>query len=307
MTNDEGPPNNEKAMTNDECLMTGKGTRVARPFLRHSSFPPACAGGDIRHSSLPFVTCLCPTYGRFELLRESLACFLAQDYPNKRLIILNDGPEPIRLSENLTITARQARFDWGADVEVINSGTPYPTLGEKRAALLQASTIVLAAHWDDDDLYLPWHLSDCVAKLREGWACTKLRRTIEWRVGEAWRWHNAGNDGSMVFDRLRALSVGGYPPRQVGQNIGLLRKFEKAGTYAPVDQQIPSVVVRRFPGHNFGVKSAEAFREANRDFGDGRPLTPADLAPIWDEVIEGTRIFLTSDNHAELERRLRRV
>ena len=40
----------------------------------------------------PWVTCLCPTYGRFERLREALACFLAQDYPNRRLIILNDAP-----------------------------------------------------------------------------------------------------------------------------------------------------------------------------------------------------------------------
>ena len=43
--------------------------------------------------SLPFVSCLCCTYGRPILLGEAVKCFLDQDYPNKELIIINDQLE----------------------------------------------------------------------------------------------------------------------------------------------------------------------------------------------------------------------
>jgi glycosyltransferase involved in cell wall biosynthesis len=35
----------------------------------------------------PKISCICPTRGRFETLRESISFFLLQDYPNKELII----------------------------------------------------------------------------------------------------------------------------------------------------------------------------------------------------------------------------
>ncbi|MFM7163844.1 MAG: glycosyltransferase [Planctomycetaceae bacterium] len=46
-------------------------------------------------NELPFVSCLCPTYRRPKLLENSIACFLAQDYPADRreLIVLDDAGE----------------------------------------------------------------------------------------------------------------------------------------------------------------------------------------------------------------------
>ena len=42
----------------------------------------------------PAVSCICPTYGRPELLEEAIYCFLLQDYPGpKELIVLNDYAE----------------------------------------------------------------------------------------------------------------------------------------------------------------------------------------------------------------------
>ena len=31
----------------------------------------------------PAVSCICPTYGRTELLEEAMHCFLLQDYPGR--------------------------------------------------------------------------------------------------------------------------------------------------------------------------------------------------------------------------------
>lgn len=93
----------------------------------------------------PLVSCLCPTYGRFTLLRQSLACFLAQQYEPKEFIILNDHPQPISCDY--------------PGVRVVNAETRFPNMGQKRQALLELARGEWACQWDDDDFYLPWHVS----------------------------------------------------------------------------------------------------------------------------------------------------
>jgi len=264
-------------------------------------------------SDMPQVTCLCPTYGRFQRLCEALACFLAQDYPDKHLIILNDAPERIVLpgagTGNLfaDLHCEAAGVQARPDGVVVVSGAPsFETLGHKRQALLEIAQTSLVAHWDDDDLYLPWHLSEAVAAIQEGSLdCTKVRSAWLMEDERIVGTHDQGNDGSMVFRRQAALDLGGYRLSQTGQSIGLLHRFEKEGRYAPFgDNGLRSVAVRRAPGHNLEARTPKAFRAANTDFGDGRPLTPADLRPLWQAVTNGTRRLLPSDAHAELQRRL---
>jgi len=258
----------------------------------------------------PAVTCLCPTYGRFSRLREALACFLAQDYLNKRLLILNDAPEPIRYRPPAPGKAGAAYvpsvlYDLSPPIQVLNLPTPFETLGHKRAALLGLADTPLVAHWDDDDLYLPWHLSDAVDRLRNGVDCTKVRSAWLMKDGTITGTHDSGNDGAMVFRRQAALELGGYRLTQTGQSIDLLHRFEATGRYGPFgDNGLRSVAVRRAPGHNIEARTPEAFRAGNTDFGDGRPLTPADLRPLWAAIIDGARPLLPSDAHAELQRRL---
>ncbi len=247
-------------------------------------------------ADLPTITCLCPTYGRFSRLREALACFLAQDYPNKRLLILNDGPLPIHVSER----------DGGVDV--INPRQEYANLGEKRQALLEAAQTPLVAHWDDDDLYLPWHLSRSVeALLREGVGCVKSRGA--WFMqgtlpGLTVRGpcHNVF-EGTMVFHRHAALDLGGYPFVHSGQAKALMRKFHEAGALYKIGdgEDGPSAsssgprggvsYVYRWAngvGHISGIGNrdgaAEKFRAQNHDFGHGQPLAPADLTPYWEAI-----------------------
>ena len=46
-------------------------------------------------SELPFVSCLCPTYRRPQMMANTIPCFITQDYPADRreLIILDDACE----------------------------------------------------------------------------------------------------------------------------------------------------------------------------------------------------------------------
>ena len=101
----------------------------------------------------PLVTCIMPTYGRPDYAAESLAMFLEQDYLNRELIILNDCPEQVF----------KGTFP---NVRIINSQVRYPTLGEKRNAMIEEARGELIAIWDDDDVYLPWRLSYSVEEMQ---------------------------------------------------------------------------------------------------------------------------------------------
>lgn len=111
---------------------------------------------------LPRVACLCPTYGRPRLVQNALACFLAQDYPadRRQLLILDDAGQ----------IASQSGDNWVVE----STAARYPSLPAKYVRLVEmaAGADVLVV-WDDDDVYLPEHISNNVAAMERsglGWA-----------------------------------------------------------------------------------------------------------------------------------------
>jgi glycerol-3-phosphate cytidylyltransferase-like family protein len=84
------------------------------------------------------------TYGRHGCVEESLACFLAFDYPNRHLFLLNTHPVPLAFSHPL--------------VTVVNEPT-HLILGQCRNRLLELAEGEFCAIFDDDDHWLPWHCS----------------------------------------------------------------------------------------------------------------------------------------------------
>ena len=239
-------------------------------------------------SRLPAVTCLCPTYGRFERLRDALACFLLQDHPRRRLLILNDGPALMLFGNRTRANIK------GAHIGILNRPERMPTLGHKRQLLLKQADTRLVAHWDDDDLYLPWHLGQCVRALSSGEqvACVKPDAAW-WAVGPRGDFtvrgvrHNVF-EGQMVFQRRRALELGGYPPKVSGQAKALLEAFQCAGEYRTFAPSPGLSYVYRWgdevhhiSGGGDSVHSHRAFGRGNRDFGDGRPLLDSSPPSEW--------------------------
>jgi len=253
------------------------------------------------------VTCLCPTYGRFERLRDAIACFLLQDYPNKRLLVLNDAPVPLVLEPSPRLC-----------VSVVNSVKRFETLGHKRQALLEMADTSLVAHWDDDDLYLPWHISQCVHAMdsinhEPGYWTAKamilnenvMRQVRMVKPRGAW-WALGPNlpalpsgegrgkgsfsikgpchnvfEGQVVFDREEALRLGGYPPKVSGQARALIEKFQEAGKFLRFDPWPYISYVYRWgdglhhiSGSGDTHDNHKAFAARNTDFGDGEPLIP---------------------------------
>ncbi len=148
---------------------------------------------------VPFVSCLCPTYRRPHLLANSLACYLAQNYPAERreLVILDDGAN----------FSDQAGPGW----RLVSTPQRFNSLPEKfnaLAGLAQGDRLVV---WEDDDIYLPWHLTAHVRALEDG-NYSKPSRVLSLYTGSLVE--EAGEDrfhGSMGFRRDALIRVGGWP------------------------------------------------------------------------------------------------
>lgn len=116
-----------------------------------------------RNYSNPKVSCVMTTYGRFSTVERSIGFWLKQDYKNKELIILNTAPVPLTLSDELE--------DCG--IKIINqsceTGTniPYTNVGKIREDALRYSTGDIYICWDDDDMFLPFHIKNGVRHLIE--------------------------------------------------------------------------------------------------------------------------------------------
>ncbi len=112
-----------------------QGGRHAQPVLSASE------GGG------PLVTCIMPTADRRRFVPGAIADFLAQTYPHRELLILDDGREPI---DDL-VPPDDPRIRLMRLPQRLN-------VGAKRNLACREARGELIAHWDDDDWYAPARL-----------------------------------------------------------------------------------------------------------------------------------------------------
>ena len=167
------------------------------------------------HRWLPKVSCVCLTYNRYpdkgKLLEEALQSFVLQDYPRKylELIVLNDCPQQeIVLGPALD------------GVKVLNAPSRFASLGEKYNAAIALATGDFIMPWEDDDISLPWRVSQAVAMLGESdyWKPPQVVFSVhggtirtDHTVGVR---HHAG-----VFRKSAWKRVGGYPHTSGNQDM----------------------------------------------------------------------------------------
>jgi glycosyltransferase involved in cell wall biosynthesis len=97
-----------------------------------------------------------PTYDRRAFVPQAVTYFLRQDYPAKELIVVDDGPEPVR--DLLP-----------ADPRIVYHRLETRTvLGTKRNLACDLARGPIIMHWDDDDWASPDRVSLQVAALTGG-------------------------------------------------------------------------------------------------------------------------------------------
>jgi len=102
----------------------------------------------------PLVSCVMPTRDRRKFVPQAVAHFLAQDYPHRELIVVDDSDEAVSDLLPLDPRIRYHRLDTRS------------ALGAKRNLACQLATGPLIAHWDDDDWMADWRLSYQIGELR---------------------------------------------------------------------------------------------------------------------------------------------
>ena len=136
--------------------------------------------------SLPLVSCICPTRNRAEFLPLVVACFEAQGYPNKELIILDDS--------DVIPTA-------GHESGVRYFRIPPPnTIGQKRNFCCDFAKGDLICHFDSDDWFAPDRISRQVAVLQDDpeAQATAYQTMLFARDADQRAWRFTGHKGNVV-------------------------------------------------------------------------------------------------------------
>jgi len=241
------------------------------------------------------IDCLMGTYGRYALACEALACFLQQSAVSQAtLLIYNQHPVPLR-------------FDHPR-VRIVNETLPARSLRHIRWRMheLADPSAEFIHWWDDDDLYLPWHLEDCLDHIAGHVA---WKPTSSWFSEENVRFSRHMNtfEGSWIFraDYLKSAPLDTHPTytdhpviRQLQENK-LLATTELAGR--------TSYIYRWANGaqHVSGYGAAgseetqqqhiESWRGQSNDVGADGMLAPADMTQRWQQYLEGTKDLVTPE------------
>lgn len=98
--------------------------------------------------ALPLVSCIMPTANRQKYIPFAIDYFTQQNYPNKELVIIDDGKESI---SSLIPNNPQIKYYYT---------NPLGTVGLKRNYAIEKARGTIIMHWDDDD----WHAFDWISQ-----------------------------------------------------------------------------------------------------------------------------------------------
>ena len=242
------------------------------------------------------IECLMGTYGRYGLACEALACFLQQTQLSRAtLLIYNQHPVPLR-------------FDHPR-VRIVNETPPPGSLRHIRRRMneLADPSAEFIHWWDDDDLYLPWHLEDCLSHIKDN---------LAWKPAACWiSRHNSEFslmrnrfEGSWIFraDYIKAAPLDTHPEytdlpvfRQT-EDAGLLATTELGGRTSYIYRWASGAphVSAGFYGGSEEVQQAnlETWRRGSNDVRADGLLVPADLTPRWIAYLKGIAAQVSLDD-----------
>jgi hypothetical protein len=215
--------------------------------------------------SLPSITCICVTNGRFSLLQRAVACFLLQDYENKKMIIVNDAP--VTINDSYLPEC----------INVINLKKKAKFIGDKKQVALESASTKAIANWDDDAVYFPWHLlasSKVLSDYKRVYNIGLVLPNGSWSLksGDGQIKTHVKNlsscDSASVFFLQEAKSYGGYSSLDIESDKSLSQRFlsRKELAIFNVDPFFPMVL--------------DKSHRLNDDFGDFQLLIPDFNNPV---------------------------
>jgi hypothetical protein len=195
------------------------------PHLVAAPVQPAVRTPPVRpRAASPMVSCLMPTYNRPRFVRRAVRLFLAQDHPDRELIVIDDGPEPV--GDLLPANDDRIRY--------IRLGER-ATIGAKRNIAGETARGDIVMQWDDDDWYGPTRITEQIAPIVAGRAeLTGIEQSwlLDLRTVTFWQ-RDPGNPplagGTLTVTRDAWAGAGGYPDESLGEDVGLLHRVVDRG------------------------------------------------------------------------------
>jgi hypothetical protein len=273
--------------TCNRTLVVQEGNRCVYPGPYHPTYPPS-------KPTVPGkVTCMCPTRGRFTLLQKSISYFLLQDYENKELLILNNHAVPLNLSPELEALG---------NIKVLNMGEVNDMVKLHNDALEYVDGEYICI-WEDDDIYLPWHLSNIDRYPLEGeWEAIKpsvsvMVTTIDGRLDTTLGDNYFEASYIVKSETIRLYGFGEHDnPEIADPRFWHWRWLDKIGrsTHRPnfIDCGYVYTWDRQFLDgegciHSSGNTTTN-LQQHSHDTGNQEPLRAVDITHIFD-VLENTR------------------
>ena len=125
----------------------------------------------------PLVSCIMPTANRDKFIPLAIDYFLKQDYPNKELVIIDDGNKSV---SGLIPDDPAIKYFYT---------DPLGTIGIKRNYACEKANGEIIMHFDDDDWYAPdWISRQVEALSTSGAGITGLNRVVFYSPSVNKRW-----------------------------------------------------------------------------------------------------------------------
>jgi glycosyltransferase involved in cell wall biosynthesis len=174
-------------------------------------------------AEVSLVSCIMPTYNRRLFVPQAIQYFLRQDYPNKELVIVDDGSDAVA---DLIPPHAQIRY------VRLNQKV---SIGTKRNMAVEQSKGKIIVHWDDDDWYatnrISYQVEPLLAKkakvcgLETGFIYDLLADTF-WSCDadlHAMMFYADIHGGSIVYTREVWEKYARYPDASLAEDAAFLR------------------------------------------------------------------------------------
>lgn len=242
------------------------------------------------------VLAICATAGRHHCVERALRMFLNQDYPNKYLLIY----------QNSEVYQELADFEGKDRVILINqhidsvTRESYKTLGAiyNDAITYIPENIDVITFQDDDDIFLPNHLSEGI----EGYERAVASGRIAYKPIQSYYRHREGialignNLEPSVFVDVQHIKKYGFSLTTTEQHLQWFHPLLDENQILIDIEGIPTLVYNwgdNFPtfktsGDYTNVNNFDNYRNSSRDHGDGviTPLQKSEVDRYYAEIDE---------------------
>jgi len=190
-------------------------------------------GGDLNFyrgmAGGPLVSAIMPTCNRRSFVRLALERFIKQDYPNKELVVVDDGDDAVGDLVSAIAGVRYVRM------------TGRKSIGAKRNIACEEARGEIIAHWDDDDWYAHDRLRYQAAPIIAGEAdITGLENALVLEIPECRFWTTQPrlhqqmfvgdvHGGTLAFHKRMWLEGVRYPEISLAEDAWLLHNALQRG------------------------------------------------------------------------------